>query len=216
MKSVAILLDGGFVLKKLYAMLGNNHATAEDVIKFSQVCLDSDEDLFRLYYYDCQPYEQTQTNPISGTSIDFSATSACSRSKSLQNALSQSSKVAFRKGNILFKGWIIKKYSTQDIIKTGRSILDTDIQADLQQKGVDIKIGLDVASLTLKHTVERLILVTGDSDFIPAMKFARREGVQVVIISMGNSNIYSDFKEHSDEVRKVGYDPATSSFIRII
>ncbi|MFM6755247.1 MAG: NYN domain-containing protein, partial [Dolichospermum sp.] len=87
------------------------------------------------------------------------------------------------------------------IIKTGRAILDTDIQADLQQKGVDIKIeiGLDVASLTLKHTVERLILVTGDSDFIPAMKFARREGVQVVIISMGNSNIYSDFKEHSNE-----------------
>ncbi|HCQ22705.1 MAG: hypothetical protein AN481_15315 [Aphanizomenon flos-aquae LD13] len=215
MKSVAILLDGGFVLKKLYTMLGKIHPTAEDVIKFSQVCLESDEDLFRLYYYDCQPYEQTQTNPISGTSIDFSGTSACSRSKSLQNTLSQSSKVAFRKGNILFKGWVIKKYSTQDIIRTGRSIVDTDIQADLQQKGVDIKIGLDVASLTLKHTVERLILVTGDSDFIPAMKFARREGVQVVIISMGNSNIYSDFKEHSDEVRKIGYDSTTNSFIKI-
>ena len=67
MKSVAILLDGGFVTKKLYKMLGR-HATANDVLEFSEACLKQDEELFRLYYYDCQPDEQTQTNPISGAS----------------------------------------------------------------------------------------------------------------------------------------------------
>lgn len=216
MKSVAILLDGGFVTKKLYKMLGR-YATANDVLEFSEACLKKeDEELFRLYYYDCQPYEQTQTNPISSTSIDFSATPACNRAKILQNTLSQSSKVAFRKGNLLFKGWVLKKDANRDIINRGRPIADNDLRPDLQQKGVDIKIGLDVAALTLKHIVHRLILVTGDSDFIPAMKFARREGVQVIIVSMGSSNVHADFKEHSDEARQVNYDNSSNTFSRVV
>jgi len=35
--------------------------------------------------------------------------------------------------------------------------------------------------------VERIILVTADSDFIPAMKLARREGVQVALASLANA-----------------------------
>ena len=36
-----------------------------------------------------------------------------------------------------------------------------------------MRVGLDIASLTLKKQVEVIVLVTGDSDFVPAMKFAR-------------------------------------------
>jgi uncharacterized LabA/DUF88 family protein len=39
---------------------------------------------------------------------------------------------------------------------------------DTAQKGVDIKFGLDIASLAYKRLVERVVLITGDSDFIPA------------------------------------------------
>jgi uncharacterized LabA/DUF88 family protein len=39
-----------------------------------------------------------------------------------------------------------------------------------------MRIGLDIASMTLKHQVDTLVLVTGDSDFVPAAKLARREG----------------------------------------
>ncbi|MDT5157346.1 MAG: hypothetical protein QOH51_1703 [Acidobacteriota bacterium] len=48
-----------------------------------------------------------------------------------------------------------------------------------------MKIGLDVAWLASKSIVEKIILVMADSDLIPAMKFARREGVQVVLVTMG-------------------------------
>ena len=51
-----------------------------------------------------------------------------------------------------------------------------DLKPNIQQKGVDLRIGLDIAALALKHQVEIIVLVTGDSDFIPALKFARREG----------------------------------------
>lgn len=51
-------------------------------------------------------------------------------------------------------------------------------------KRVDMKIGLDVAWLASKGIVDRIILVTADTDFVPAMKFARREGVQVLLVPM--------------------------------
>lgn len=40
--------------------------------------------------------------------------------------------------------------------------------------------GIDVATLSLKRIVDRIILISGDTDMILAMKLARREGVQVV------------------------------------
>ena len=44
-----------------------------------------------------------------------------------------------------------------------------------------MRIGLDIASPTLKRHVDIIILVSGDADFVPAAKLARREGVQFVL-----------------------------------
>lgn len=68
-----------------------------------------------------------------------------------------------------------------------------------------MKIGLDVAWLASKSIVDRIILVTADSDFVPAMKFARREGVQVVLVTMGHRMVKHDLLVHADEVRSVAY-----------
>ena len=68
-----------------------------------------------------------------------------------------------------------------------------------------MKIGLDVAWLSSKRIVDRIILVTADSDFVPAMKFARREGVQVVLVTMGHTLVKRELKVHADELRSVVY-----------
>lgn len=83
--------------------------------------------------------------------------------------------------------------------------MHTDFEPDLKQKHVDMKIGLDIAWLASKRIVERIVLVTADSDFIPAMKFARREGVQVVLVTMGHALIKRELKVHADELRSVVY-----------
>ncbi|MDB6160365.1 MAG: hypothetical protein JWO04_4071, partial [Gammaproteobacteria bacterium] len=44
-----------------------------------------------------------------------------------------------------------------------------------------------------------LVLVAGDSDFVPAMKFARREGAQLFLVTLGHS-VRADMLEHSDLV----------------
>ena len=60
-----------------------------------------------------------------------------------------------------------------------------------------MRIGLDIASLTLKKHVDIIVLVTGDSDFVPAMKFARREGAQLFLVPLG-SKVTDDVREHCD------------------
>ena len=58
---------------------------------------------------------------------------------------------------------------------------------------------------TCKRFVERIVLVTADSDFIPAMKFARREGVQVTLVTMGHMLVKRELKVHADELRQLTY-----------
>jgi uncharacterized LabA/DUF88 family protein len=67
----------------------------------------------------------------------------------------------------------------------------------MAQKGVDIRIGLDIAWISLKRVVDILVLVTGDSDFVPVMKFARKEGLKVYLETMGHG-VRRELKAHAD------------------
>ncbi len=60
-----------------------------------------------------------------------------------------------------------------------------------------MRVGLDIASPTLKKQVEVIVLVTGDSDFVPAMKFARREGAQLFLVALGH-HVVDEMLEHAD------------------
>jgi uncharacterized LabA/DUF88 family protein len=68
-----------------------------------------------------------------------------------------------------------------------------------------MKFGLDVAWLASKAIVERIVLVTSDSDFVPAMRFARREGVQIVLVTMGHHLVKHELKADADLGRSVSY-----------
>jgi uncharacterized LabA/DUF88 family protein len=242
MKSIAILLDGGFVRKRLYEALGGRHATADDLLGLCTIIRTAEEDLFRIYYYDCLPLEDADNHPLLNRVIDFGKSATARRMKSLLDIMAHRDHVAFRRGEIILKGWHFNPKLTDELLRSthsrlskDRKTLEVDIRLDLAsmarkglidldrlpakeatalslvanrivqpeilQKRVDIKIGLDVAWLASRHIVDRIALVTGDTDFIPAMKFARREGVQVVLVSVGRRP-HPDLIEHADEVRQ--------------
>ena len=74
-----------------------------------------------------------------------------------------------------------------------RSIQIEDIQEDdfslsMIQKGVDMKIGLDIASLSYKKLVDQIVLISGDSDFVPAAKLARLEGIDFTLTPWGSQS----------------------------
>jgi uncharacterized LabA/DUF88 family protein len=50
-----------------------------------------------------------------------------------------------------------------------------------------MKIGLDIASMSYKKQVNKIILISGESDFVPAAKLARREGIEFILDSMNTT-----------------------------
>jgi uncharacterized LabA/DUF88 family protein len=205
LKTTAVLLDLGFVLPNLRTSLGNRHATATEVREFALKCVLLEEELFRIYCYHCPPYDGKKTHPVTRRIVDFGASPSFRAMSQFLRDLAALDNIALRSGELSFDGWSVKQLSVAQILETGRRLVGTDLEPDLKQKHIDIKIGLDIAWLASKRIVERIVLVTADSDFVPAMKFARREGVQVVLVTMGHTLVKRELKVHADELRSVIY-----------
>jgi uncharacterized LabA/DUF88 family protein len=61
---------------------------------------------------------------------------------------------------------------------------------------------------------QRLVLVTGDSDFVPAAKLARREGVEFLLDPLWQQ-VSDELNEHVDGVVSAFPKPAVASQVRI-
>lgn len=134
--------------------------------------------------------------------VNFAATDTARARQSLHGRLEIAPHLAFRKGRLVFEGWTIPRLRLRELVKANRPVCADDFQPEFTQKGVDIKIGLDVAWLASMHIVDKIVLVTGDTDFVPATKFARRQGVQVIIATV-SADVSSLLRAHSDEHRQI-------------
>lgn len=105
-----------------------------------------------------------------------------------------------RSGNWILQGDPLKQILTGELQVADLS--DSNVRYDVKQKGVDMRIGLDIASMAFKRQVRQIILVSGDSDFVPAAKLARREGIDFILDPMWAS-IRHDLHEHIDGLRSV-------------
>jgi len=76
----------------------------------------------------------------------------------------------------------------------------SEFYLEVTQKQVDMKIGIDITWLSLKGLVDQIVLVSGDSDFVPVAKLARREGVTFTLDPM-NQTIRPELSEHIDFLR---------------
>jgi uncharacterized LabA/DUF88 family protein len=198
----AILMDGGFVKKKLQEA-NHRFPTVQDVVGFCTATMAKPElagvSVFRIYFYDAPPFEGTATNPIDHSTLNFSGTPQARQNQALLQSLELQPNFAVRRGVLTLTGWKLGKSAIRSLSATPRQITPRDFVPDMGQKGVDMRIGLDIAWLSIKRIVECLVLVTGDSDFVPAMKFARKEGVRVYLETLGHP-VRRELKVHADIV----------------
>jgi uncharacterized LabA/DUF88 family protein len=190
----AILLDAGFVKRKLGSQA--SPTTAQQVVEFTQKIVNRPElqgcHLHRIYYYDAEPLAGTKPVPLTGPRgenelYDFSNTPLYHSNIALLDELKKQPYFAVRLGEVNFRGWLVKPQKLRPGgTQTNLNVEASDLIPNVQQKGVDMRIGLDIAALSLKEHVDVVVLVTGDSDFVPALKFARREGVQTFLYTLGH------------------------------
>lgn len=250
-RRIAILIDGGFFIKRLPKLRPNRRATPQNVATAAyHICKRHVERLvhlpegskgglwldhvYRLFYYDARPYEGIDHHPLLNRRIEFDKTDTAIFREALFTELRRKRKFAIRLGHVQKDhGWQIDPSKTKSLLKllpwldaiqdavldgaplpdlsapqrqelqrafSGLKAIDANsVRLGMRQKGVDMRIGLDIASMTLKHQVDTLILVTGDSDFVPAAKLARREGVEFLLDPMWQS-VSADLNEHVDGI----------------
>lgn len=199
-KRYSVLIDGGFFVRKLQTKLKAT-PTADDVTKEIDSITSSPLfvgfDLLRVYYYDSRPATGKLKNPISGQETDLAKTDVFRRNQSFLDALELKPNIALRLGELSANGWKLKPQAIKDTNLSSRTLVADDFQMDLEQKGVDLRIGLDIARLSLQRLVHTIVVVTADSDMVPAFKFARREGIRVVLRNMGHG-IKRELRAHAD------------------
>lgn len=162
-------------------------------------------DLYRIFFYDCPPLTKRTQLPISKKALDLSQTETAKARMAIHQELQSVRKVALRLGRLNEKfGWRVKQEAVSRWIDRTDKIVptDDDFEIDTVQKGVDMRLGLDVASMAFKKQADQIILVAGDADFVPAAKLARREGIDVVLDPMGGTPA-RDLIAHVDGVRDI-------------
>lgn len=156
--------------------------------------------LLRAYYYDAPPATGELTNPIDGAKLDLARHHSFSQNTSLQQKLELQQEFALRYGETSVQGWALGPAALKNISDHGpRPLAATDLVPNIEQKGVDLRIGLDIARLSLRGMVSAIVVVTGDSDMIPAFKFARREGIRVYLDHMSHG-VKRELKAHTDAI----------------
>jgi uncharacterized LabA/DUF88 family protein len=203
---IAVLIDGGFFIKRFNALYNKDRKmsgkdVAECLYTFAHSHVGNENTLYRIFYYDCLPLDKKMHNPITKKAIDFSKSEEYKFRVELFETLKMKRKVALRLGNLKDNGkWCIHSNKVKELLSGKIKVEDlkeNDVYLEIRQKGIDMKIGVDISSIALKRFVDRIILISGDADFVPAAKLARREGVDFILDPMG-ANVEPSLFEHID------------------
>lgn len=220
---VAVLVDGSFFLKRLQYFKRKYFASQIDLDAAQTVNLlnkiarkhlngssrndQNYQHLYRLFFYDSPPLDIKAHLPLSEEgernkrSIDFSKDSRSIYRKEVLSELKKQRKFALRLGSLKHeKQWLLNNHTLNRLIKGEiefSQVTNDDFHYSVRQKGVDIKLGVDIATLSQQKLVDKIVLIAGDSDFVPAAKLARIQGIDFVLDPLRN-NIDPTLHEHID------------------
>ena len=194
MAKTAVLIDGGHVRSQ--AQRAGRPYDPSLIANIALACRVEGENIQRVLYYDCAPYTGQVRLPVSGETFQFTGSDAW------LHELARKDLFAVRRGVLKFRGWIPRRTP----IHLGQTILtDGDFKPDFEQKGVDMRIGLDMANYAATRAVDLLVLMTNDTDCIPAMKYARRAGLQVALAHLPTGRTAPELLAHCDYERVVDW-----------
>lgn len=210
----AIFVDAGFFLRRFPSVYSSKNHEDPAVVAHTlhEMALDhlkqrgdvERKDLYRIFVYDCPPLLKKAQYPITGKAIDFAKTPIAQFRLEFHQQLKCLRKVALRLGRLQDrKGWRIKPEKLHALLRKKiqfSDLTDFDFVYDVSQKGTDMRVGVDIASVSYKKQADQIILVAGDSDFVSAAKLSRREGVDFILDPMWNP-IADDLHEHVDGLR---------------
>lgn len=159
----------------LLKVLGDMGYPQIDYAKFSDNLCATNQRL-RTYYYDCLPF---RSEPPTIEEQD-----RYSKKQSFLNKLELLPRFEIKLGRLA---------------KRGKDSRGRDL---FQQKKVDILFSVDVVRMSWAKLVDRVILVTGDSDFVPAVNAAKDVGVLVELYCYKSPHLHGPIT-HNELIKAV-------------
>ncbi len=215
-RTVAIYVDAGFFTRIFTSIADPDMSVKPEQLAkamwhywIKHVDRKNGEELYRIYFYDCPPLSHKAHHPITNKLIDFSKSNITKYKNKLHESLLHQPYVACRMGHLSSTDneWgFIRKDKIHNFNKLIRGEIDhkeinpNNVSLRPRQKGVDMKLGIDIASVVLKKLANKIVLISGDSDFVPAAKLARIEGAHFILDAMGR-NVKGDLAEHIDGLK---------------
>lgn len=191
-KKITILIDGGHL--RSYLKRAKKAIDADNIERVGLACALPAEDIVRILYYDCALFNGEIKLPVSRTAQAFK------QSTPYLSDLAKKDLFAVRRGVVKFRGWVVKKGHVPS-----NPPVDADFAPKFEQKGVDMRIGLDMATIAATRSVDLIALMTNDTDCIPAMKLARRSGIQVALLCVPGCKPAPELLDHADYKRAVAW-----------
>ena len=210
-KELAILVDGSFYQKRMYSLknIEDPKSAVDFFIEYCYRHLVADRyeeySLYRIFYYDCPPSVKEVYHPLTKKVVKLKESDQYKWMSEFLKELKTRRKVALRLGRLSDNDVVynLRPDITKKLLRGAISVEDikeSDLYLSIGQKGVDMKLGVDIASLSYKKQVQKIVLIAGDSDFVPAAKLARREGIDFVLDPLWNG-INEDLHEHIDGLK---------------
>jgi uncharacterized LabA/DUF88 family protein len=208
----AILVDGAFFIKR-YKKLISKDLEADKVaravvaaswrlIRKANKADYRQRKLYRIFFYDCASAKYyAGPHPVTGKPYKIEEYGDYAFRDELHKQLVGLRKVALRLGELHPKSgkWAISPSGLKKL-KEGSKLDELEpeeVYYEVKQAGVDMRIGLDIASLSAAGDIDQIVLIAGDSDFVPAAKMARRNGIDFVLDPEWHT-IRPELKEHID------------------
>lgn len=203
MRRVVFMIDGWFMRKRIYKLRAF-HYDGPSIRDYCVKHLRENDYLYRIFYYDTNPLDKKGHHPVTGKSVDFSKTDVAKQQRELFESLKKTPNFALRLGSTVWRNsnWVLSSEKTKLLLQgniTPTDLAESDVRPQIEQKTVDMKIGLDIATIAIKRLADLLVIITGDEDVVPVLKFARTEGMQVCLDPLWNP-ISPHLSEHVDFV----------------
>lgn len=187
MARLAVFIDGGYLdvlAEKEFNCRLDYRLLCEEITAIVAAGTAEPLDLLRTYYYHCLPFQSSRPTPEESERY--------ARKRRFFDALRRLPRFEVREGRLAFVG----------MHKRARPIF--------QQKRTDMLLGLDVALLSAKKQITHAAVLTGDSDFLPALEVASQEGVAVWLFHGPSSSRASSYARelwlHADERYEINRD----------
>ena len=203
-------MDGGYVITRLPETQGGfPDGGAVRGLASQLTSARESQRLYRVFFYHADPYGGADRHPLTKERVHFGSSRAAGNHDRLLKELEVAEHFAIRRGELRFRGWRVRPAFVRALgSDSDRAIAPGDLEPAMAQKGVDMRLGLDIAALALKRLVDTVVLVTGDADMVPAMRFARREGLWVGLCALGFDGIRRELRAHADFMLDWNPDPA--------